>query len=133
MKKFFLSAIALFPLLAAAQDFAACKITQKGARAELCFQVPAEANVRYYLLEGSRDSLSFDVLERLEAQGSGKRACAYHFGLYDPSYTFYRVRQVDVMAAGRYSAVVRREKLAPVQKAPVFPEILAPAITRRSQ
>lgn len=65
----------------------------------LTFSVKDEVNVRYYLIEGSHDLLSFDRITRIYAKGNCALPCSYSATIRDTGYRYYRVRQVDNASA----------------------------------
>lgn len=88
---------------ARAQSFTHFSARRLGSEAEVSFTVRKEANIRYYLIEGSKDSLSFDILDRIASAGNTVLPLSYRRTMYDTSYRLYRVRQVDIASAASYS------------------------------
>jgi len=121
MKKLLLS-LALLSIAGAAfaQSSSDVSFSRQGAVDLVSFVVPREANIRYYLLEGSRDSLSFHILSRVDARGNTVLPQSYTTTHHDTSYRYYRIRQVDMGATYVYSVCIAVKK-------PVAPILTPPA------
>ena len=99
------------------QSFSQISLQRQGAVDRVRFVVPREANIRYYLLEGSRDSSGFQVLRRIESIGNSVMPREYSATSHDTSFRYYRIRGVDMSAAGMYSSCLASKKiLAPMIK-----------------
>ncbi|MBS1614538.1 MAG: hypothetical protein JST06_00285 [Bacteroidetes bacterium] len=66
---------------------------------QLSFSVKAEENIRYYVIEGSQDLVSFEQLMRVFAKGNSALPSSYTIPIHDTQYHFYRVRQIDSSVA----------------------------------
>lgn len=133
MKKIILSiATSLTCLSLSAQPFTKCSLVRNGANDVLSFSVKSESNVRYYLLEASRDSASYDIVARTAARGNKMLAQQYSLCSYDTNYRYYRVRQVDMMAGIVYSTCLQpaHKKVSPERSGSVAPIITAACIAR---
>lgn len=93
-------------IAAPAQAFFHLVLTPNEDRHKLSFSVKDETNIRYYLIEGSHDMLSFDPLSRIYAKGSTDLPRTYNATIYNTDYSYYRVRQVDTSNAAIFSSTI---------------------------
>ena len=91
---------------ASAQAFPALALHRGEGVDNITFTIKEETNICYYLLEGSHDSLAFEIIARTKAAGNTRLPRSYTITSYDTAFGFYRVRQVDMTAGSLYSASV---------------------------
>ncbi len=76
----------------------------------LCFHVAREVNVSYYNIEGSEDSINFDVIATVYSKGNSVLPANYSVPLTIQSHRFIRVRQVKMDREIYYSSVIQPGK-----------------------
>lgn len=86
-------------IAAPAQAFFHLVITPYDEYFKLAFSVKDETNIRYYLIEGSDDMITFHRLTRILALGATDLPRTYNATIYDTAYRYYRIRQVDNASA----------------------------------
>lgn len=82
-------------IAAPAHAFFHLELTPNESEYKLSFSVKDETNIRYYVIEGSNDLVSFDWLARIYPQGRSGRPFTYNAAIRNTSYCYYRIRQVD--------------------------------------
>jgi hypothetical protein len=128
MKKLIFSIVFLASVGAlSAQPFSSQSVQRNGQTDQLHFSVKEETNIRYYLVEGSRDNASFEILGRVAAKGNSRLPQSYKSSFYDTSIRYYRIRQVDLTAAGKYSALLQIVPLAQPSRPMMPTEHVAPS------
>jgi hypothetical protein len=84
-------------IAAPAQAFFHLELTPNEKEYKLSFSVKDETNIRYYVIEGSDDLISFEWLSRIYPKGTGGRPFTYNATIRNTSYDYYRIRQIDNM------------------------------------
>ena len=88
---------------AGAQAFTQLSIHRNGQADDLAFLLKKECNVRYYLIEASRDSLGFEIISRIDSKGNTIMPRSYCVRSYDTAFRYYRVRRVGMDELIAYS------------------------------
>jgi hypothetical protein len=96
MKK--LSALHPIVLAAPAHAFFHLELTPGEDEYRVTFSVKDETNIRYYVIEGSDDLVSFEWLSRIYPKGNAGRPFTYNAAIRNTSFRCYRIRQVDNMS-----------------------------------
>jgi hypothetical protein len=84
-------------IAAPAQAFFHLELTPNEDSYKLSFSVKDETNIRYYVIEGSDDLVSFQWLSRIYPKGTAGRPCTYNAAIHNTTFNCYRIRQVDNM------------------------------------
>ena len=79
-------------------------------RPVVSFTLSHETNVRYYRIEASNDSISYDFIGTVRSTGNSVLAKSYQYELPGPVYRYYRVVIVCMNANLQYSAVLTAQK-----------------------
>ena len=110
--------------VSSAQSFNEAAISREVATNQLQFIVPEEASIHYDLLEGSRDSLHFDIAGRIDSGGNRVMPQSYSADSYDASHRYYQIRQADMSAACKDSICISAKKPSapPVAPPPAKPQ-----------
>ena len=101
----------LHPVVIAApsQSFFHLVLTAQEECYRLSFSVKDESNIRYYLIEGSHDMISFDRLTRIFAKGGSHLPRTYTATIHNTDYQYYRIRQVDDSNAAISLSIVAKD------------------------
>jgi hypothetical protein len=76
----------------------------------ICFKVNREANIKYYTLEGSNDSVQFDYVNQIPSLGNTVLPRSYKVDKYNDGYTYYRIKQHNMNGECQYSAILQADK-----------------------
>jgi len=63
---------------------------------KIVFSVLRETNIFNYVIEGSDDSLNFEIIGAIKAKGYSMTPLNYDFTAYDKCYRNYLVKQIDI-------------------------------------
>jgi hypothetical protein len=101
-------------IAAPSQAFFHLNLSKQENYYRLSFSVKDETNIRYYLIEGSQDMISFDRLTRIYAKGNSHLPRTYNATIYNTGYRYYRIRQVDNAYAAGFSSTIISSKYEPI-------------------
>lgn len=83
-------------------------LEKSGQDDKIVFAVLKEANIYSYVVEGSDDTLNFEIIGVVSAKGYSMAPLNYSFVNYGKSYTNYRVKQIDMNGLCVQQMEVRR-------------------------
>lgn len=112
------SMVSLHPVVIAApsQAFFHLILSAQEGLYQLSFSVKDETDIRYYLIEGSNDMISFDRLTRVYAKGNTHLPRTYKAIIYNTDYSCYRIRQIDDAYASTSSLTAVASRNEAVEK-----------------
>ena len=124
LNTFFFALVLSISSAQAQQAFSSAAIDNFHNHASVSFTVPSEANVFQYRVLAGLDSNNLAVIGTVHPAGNSVFARSYHFDIYEPLATYYRVVLVGMDAKEKYSHVMttRRpeEPKAPSTKGPNY-------------
>src|SRR6218665_1238083 len=111
----YLLIVSLIALAAQAtgQTVTSASLSTKNDETRLQFEVSKEANIKYYLLEGSNDKEEYEVVTRIPSKGNSVLKRKYTVTISGTSHSYYRLRQVD-MNNGCFYTAIEKSRVVPV-------------------
>jgi hypothetical protein len=72
---------------------------------KISFTVAKEANVSYYVIEGSNDSIHYNFVQQIPSKGNSVLPVKYTVSFWKPEYRYLRIRQQNMNQQITYAAV----------------------------
>jgi hypothetical protein len=92
------------------QSFSSVTLENIQNRKIVSFCLPMETNVRYYRVEASNDSITYEIIGTIRSTGNSVLAKRYRYELHEPDYKYYRIGMVGMNAGLQYSQIIRAQK-----------------------
>jgi len=93
---FFLLATISVSMARGQQVFSSASFGNIHGREMISFTVPREVNVFQYRVEATNDSVGFEIIGTILPTVNSVLAKSYHYEVYQPLYTWYRIGQVGM-------------------------------------
>ncbi len=85
-------------------------IDQYHSHKAISFTVPSEANVSHYRVLAGNDTTNLEILGNIYSGGNSLFARDYHYEIYEPLYTYYRIALICMDGKLKYSPVVTAQE-----------------------
>ena len=129
MKPLFLNIALIFFSLIQAQmpELKAGKISNAAVSNDeygqhIYFTLSSEANIKQYVIEGRTDSSGFEIIGTVPSCGNCVTPRSYGFNCSGHSYTWYRIKQIDMNGTDTATAnIFAGDRAEPVKLKPALP------------
>ena len=86
------------------------------------FTLNSEANIKQYVIEGRTDSSNFEIIGTVPSWGNCVTPRSYEFIFNEGTYTWYRIKQIDMNGSGTASVnIFAGARTEPIKLKPVLP------------
>ncbi|MFN8286849.1 MAG: hypothetical protein U0V74_08870 [Chitinophagales bacterium] len=75
------------------------EVTQEWDGDLISFKVRTETNIRCYLITGSYDDCTYEIIGIVNSKGNSVMPCNYQYLWHGQQYNYYKVEQLNMMGA----------------------------------